>query len=78
MKELNITYKGLDLIITGYYKKGAGYFHRDDPPEEDEFDILEIGILMSNNHLNMSEFILNKEILNESELEQLCIDKCKE
>ncbi len=78
MKELNITYKGLDLVILGYYKKGAGWFNRFDPPEEDEFDILQINILMSNNHLNMSEFILSKEVLNDSELEQLCIDKCKE
>ena len=80
IKEINLNYKGLDIIVTGDYIVGLVSYNNLDPPEEDQFWIneLEVNKNAINIFLNMKNFIEERSSFNEYDIEQMCIDKCKE
>lgn len=78
IKEIKLEYKGLTFLVTGDYIKGAGYINDLDPPEEDEFWIKEYNVTEYNTIDDLRDFILSNSSINETDIEKICIDKCKE
>jgi hypothetical protein len=79
IKEIKLQYKGLTFLVTGDYIKGAGYSNDlYTPPEEDEFWIKEYNVTEYNTIDDLRDFILSNSVINEQEIERICIDKCKE
>tara|TARA_R110000868_G_scaffold111290_1_gene300715 strand:+ start:3376 stop:3621 length:246 start_codon:yes stop_codon:yes gene_type:complete len=77
--EVNLKYKGLDIIVSGDYIEGNSSVNQLDQDEYPEFWINEIDIDKNadNVFLNMKNFIERREDFNDEEIENMCIDKCK-
>ncbi len=76
LKEFKIDYKGLTLLVIGTYIKGRGYINPLDEPEEDEFIIDAYNITDFNSIDELRDFILGKFIINDREIERICLEKC--
>ncbi len=77
MKEIKLQYKGLTLLVIGTFIKGAGWFNDLDPPEEDEFIINEYNVTEYNTIDDLRDFILSNSAINDYEIEQMCLEKCR-
>lgn len=76
LKEFKIDYKGLTLLVTGSYIKGRGFINYDDEPEEDEFIIDDYNVTDYNSIDDLRDFILSKRLINDREIERICLEKC--